>query len=145
MTSIPPFLYHGSAAANIDTFEPRKRYTPGNEKNSPESIYATDDPAFAAAHAFPWSSNEGINLYYDADEEKKGQPCVHLEVPGSLYERLNQPVYIYKLDSHSFNWVQEEIVGRTYRSLESVKSLGCQRFSTVVEAVEIFGGKVFKT
>jgi hypothetical protein len=142
--AIPPFLYHGSSTADIDTLEPRKRYTPGNEKGSPEGIYATDDPAFAAAHAFPWASTEGINLYYDEDIEREGRTCVHLEVPASLYERLNQPVCIYKLDSHSFSWVQQEVVGRTYRSLESIKCLSCHRFSTVIEAIETFGGKVFK-
>ena len=47
--AVSAYLYHGTSVTNIDVLEPRKRYTPGNEKNSPECIYATDDPAFAAA------------------------------------------------------------------------------------------------
>lgn len=140
---ISPFLYHGSLTADINTLEPRLRYIPGNEESSPESIYATDDPAFAAAHSFPWSSDEGINLYYDEDIENERKPCVCLEIPAALFERLHQPVYIYKLESHNFSWIQEDVVGRTFRSFESVKCLSCQHFSTVVEAIQAFGGKVF--
>lgn len=136
----PTYLYHGSITPNIDTLMPRKRYIPDNEKNTPECIYATDDPGFAAAHAFPWSSNEGIDLYYDEDEAKVAR--VHLEVPAKLFARLNQPVYIYKVNSSSFYWIKEDVLGKTYRSLERVKCLGCQRFSTVLEAIQTFGGKV---
>lgn len=133
-------LYHGSITGNIATLEPRKRYVPGNEKNSPECIYATDDPAFAAAHAFPWTSSEGIDLYYYTEDE--GVERVYLEIPITLCERLNRPVFIYTLNSKNFTWVQEEVVGRTYRSLEAVQCLSSQRFDTVKEAVETLGGKV---
>lgn len=139
---IPATLYHGSITENINRLEPRQRFTPGNEQNAPEAIYATDDPAFAAAHAFPWASTEGINLYYDEDELNEGRPCVHIEVPSALFERLNQPVTLYTLGSKTFSWVEEEVVGRTYRSLEAVQTLGAQRFNTVTEAIETYGGKV---
>lgn len=140
--NIPSFLYHGSSTPGIEILEPRKRYTPGYEQNSPEGIYASDDPAFAAAHAWEWSSNEGILLYYEEDETQEGFTYVHLEVPSNIYERLNQTIYIYTLDSRSFTWLKDDVVGRSFRSLESVKCLSCQHFSTVVEAVETFGGKV---
>lgn len=59
------FFYHGSSTDGINRLEPRLRYTPGEELDSPASIYASDLPAFAAAHSFPWSSDEGIDLYQD--------------------------------------------------------------------------------
>lgn len=141
---IPDALYHGSTTSNITILEPRRRFTPGNEENAPEAIYATDDPAFAAAHAFPWASIEGINLYYDEDETREGISCVHFEVPAALFERLNQPVTIYTLGSKTFTWVKEEVVGRTYRSLDAVAILSSQHFNTVTEAIEIFGGKIIR-
>lgn len=112
--------------------------------NAPRAIYATDDLAFAAAHAFPWSSKEGIDLYYDVDESKGGPPFLHLEVPANLFARLNQPVYIYKLESKNFTWIKEDVAGKSYRSLEPAKCLSVQRFDTALNAIETFGGKVIK-
>ena len=43
-----PF-YHGSLTDGIECLEPRLRYTPGEETDSPRSVYASDLAAFAAA------------------------------------------------------------------------------------------------
>ena len=59
----PPFVYHGSSV-EITELEPRERFTPAEGVGS--RVYASDLPAFAAAHAFPWHSGEGIEL--DIDE-----------------------------------------------------------------------------
>ena len=59
------FLYHGSSTADITTFIPHIRSTPIVHKDNPKpAIYATDDKAYAAAHAFLWSSDEGFDTYY---------------------------------------------------------------------------------
>lgn len=133
------YLYHGSTNSGIEVLEPRKRYVPAHDEDSPACIYATPDPAFAAAHAFPWSSSEGIDLYYD---DVDGTSRVFLEVPSTVFSRLNQPISIYTLNSQGFVWVKEEVVGKTYRSIASVKSLAEQRFDTVIDAVQYFGGVV---
>lgn len=94
--------------------------------------------------AFPWSK-EAVVLSYETDAENTGNVCLHLGISETLYKRLNdQQVYIYRLKPDTFRWIQGEAVGRTYRSLESVKCLGCQHFSTIIEAIEILGGRVFK-
>jgi|688.fasta_scaffold13350_5 hypothetical protein len=137
---IEGFLYHGSDTPGIVQLDPRQRFTPGNEKEVPASVYATSDPAFAAAHAFPWSSSEGIDLYYG--ENENGEKKVCLEVPKVIFERLNKPVSIYTLDGKGFTWLKEELSGKTYISLCSVKCIQELRFNSAKEAIEFFGGKV---
>lgn len=134
-------LYHGSQTDNIETLEPRKRYTPGEITNSPSAIYASDDPAFAAAHAFPWSSSEGIELYYDRDEEDLPEHVV-LEVPKSLEARLNEPIFIYQVPLEDFELLDIPPHSHNYRALEPVPCLTKQRFETVAEAITSFGGTV---
>jgi hypothetical protein len=56
----PPILYHGTITPNIELFKPRKRYTPSSD--SGPRVYASGNPAFAAAHSFPWHSGEGVRL-----------------------------------------------------------------------------------
>lgn len=133
-------LYHGSINAGINVLEPKKRFTPGNETDSPEAIYASDDPAFAAAHGFPWSSTEGVDLYYDKDEN--GRKCVHLEVPQSILSRLIQGISVYTVKCEGFKRVDADVAGKSFRSLMATKCLAEKRFKTVIEAVEYFGGKV---
>ena len=55
------YLYHGSTTQNIKRLEPRIRYTPAG-KIDYSAIYASPLAAYAAAHSFPWSSNEGVDL-----------------------------------------------------------------------------------
>ncbi len=130
----PALLFHGTITPNLQEFEPRKRYTPQGA-DVPPRIYATGNPAFAAAHSFPWSSDEGVELYV-----KNGK--VLLLVPERLKARLNQEVTIYSFDSNNFNFTKEETFGETYHTEEKAKSQGMQSFNSVTEAVEYFGGVV---
>ena len=130
----PPFLYHGSITPNIESLEPRKRYTPGGQ-NVPERIYAGDLPAFAAAHSFPWGSNEGFDLSVENGK-------VIFRVPANFKNRLMQKVYLYKVASNKFEWTSGEGTGHTYHSEEATKPDEIQEFDTVQEAIEHFGGEV---
>ena len=130
----PEFLYHGSNVPNIETIEPRKRYTPGGQ-NVPERIYAGDLPAFAAAHSFPWGSNEGFDL---STENGK----VIFRVPNKFKDRLMQKVYLYKVSSDKFEWTTGEGAGHTYHSQEATKPSDIEEFDSVQEAIEHFGGDV---
>jgi hypothetical protein len=132
----PPFLYHGSTTGNIKNFKPRKRHTPGgpNVEVGPR-IYATDNPAFAAMHAFPWSSDEGIDI-----DEREGK--LILLIPTHLKERLNQEVFIYKINSDTFILTEEEKTGNTYHTESSVMPESVEKFSSVAEAIQHHGGAV---
>ncbi len=131
----PVTLFHGTQTDNIQTLEPRKRFVPGNDTVTPSAIYATDDPAYASAHAFPWVTAEGVDLYF---EENK----VVLEVPKNLEERLNKPIFIYEVAGTTFEAVTSDSLGHNFRSVQSVKCLSKRRFETVIEAVATFGGRV---
>lgn len=133
MTSIT--LYHGSQTDNITTLEPRKRFIPGNDTAPPAAIYASDHPAYAAAHAFPWATAEGVNLYFDRQQ-------VMLEIPKSLEERLNRPIFIYTVPANTFEPVASDAVGHNFRSVKPVTCLAKRRFETVIDAVTTFGGTV---
>ncbi len=128
-------LFHGSQTDNIDIFEPRQRYVPGNDKAPRPAIYATDDPAYASAHAFPWATAEGVDLHFENNR-------VVLMVPKALEERLNKPIFIYTLPGDTFQPVTEDPIGHNFRSTERVKYLAKTRFETVFEAVTSFGGTV---
>lgn len=127
-------LYHGSLTDSIEILEPNLRYTPGEEENSPAGIYASNDPAFAAAHAFPWSSDEGVDLYYDEEG-------LVLAVPPKLFCRLFNPVFIYEVPADTFELLQIPPQGRNYRSVEPVKCLSKMRFDNVIVAIQHYGGK----
>ena len=129
----PAFVYHGSITPNIQEFEPRERYKP--QEGVGARIYATDLPAFAAAHSFPWHSAEGFDL--SLVEEK-----VVFTVPNVHKDRLNALVYIYKLPSDTFNWTAEEKTGHTFDSREQVKPISIENFNSVTEAIQHFGGEV---
>lgn len=131
----PTFFYHGSATDGIECLEPKLRYTPGNELASPPSVYASDLPAFAAAHSFPWSSSEGIQLYVEGT-------TVIMEISTKIYERLQRKVYIYTVDSSLFSRVESELTGHTFRATIPVECLEKQSFQSVVEAIEYYGGQV---
>jgi hypothetical protein len=128
-------LYHGTQIDNIEHLEPRLRYTPGKESSSPPGIYASDLPAFAAAHSFPWSSDEGIDLYV-------AESTVVMEIPRSLLPRLQAKIYIYTVDSHPFSRVEQESTGHTFRATVPVDCLEKIGFENVVDAIEYYGGQV---
>ncbi|MBL7045870.1 MAG: hypothetical protein ISR99_02480 [Parcubacteria group bacterium] len=130
----PDSLYHGTNDGGIESFEPRKRYTP-NGFDVPPRVYATANPAFAAAHSFPWMSSEGVDLSIDDGN-------VLLSVPEHIKHRLDQEVFIYKLSSDSFENTSEEATGETFHSEEKVQPQEVIKFGSVTEAVEHFGGKV---
>jgi len=130
----PEFVYHGSVTGGIDTFEPRKRYVPGGA-DVPPRVYATINPAFAAAHSFPWSSDEGIDLKIEGQK-------VFLCIPVQYKERLNQQVFIYKIKGSSFVQTLEELTGETWHTEESVTPEEVQQFNSVTEALEYYGGTV---
>ena len=134
-------LFHGSQTDNIQKLEPRRRYTPGQEENSPSSIYATDNPAYAAAHSFPWSSDEGANLYFEYEERTRRESVV-LKVPKKIQARMQFPVYIYTVKSDGFSPVMSDPCGHNYRSVESVSCIAKQVFENVTEAVMFHGGRV---
>ena len=135
MADTPKFLYHGTVTANIEEFEPRKRFTPGNAENVPPRIYATDRPVFAVMHAFPWSSDEGIDIV-----ERHGK--LYLQVPEQLKKRLDQPIYIYKLNGDSFVLTEEEESGNTYHSEKPKIPESVESFNSVTEAIHHYGGMV---
>ena len=131
---VPKFLYHGTVTGGIKEFEPRKRYTPGIGDSVPR-IYATDKPVFAVMHAFPWSSDDGVDIV-TRDEN------LCLQVPVHLKDRLNQSIFIYKLKGDTFVLTEEEATGNTYHSEVAVIPESVESFNSVFEALEYFGGNV---
>lgn len=135
------YLYHGSTTKGIKLFEPRKRFTPGVlGKNVPPAIYATDDPRYAAAHAFSWSSKEGFDTYYEKNN-------LILEVPKKFQKRLDQKICIYTVPKESFELLKKvEPKGRNYWSLQQVKPLSIKCFNSVRDAFIYYGAiiKIFK-
>lgn len=128
-------FFHGSHTDNIATLEPRYRYVPGGDTAPPPAVYATDIPAYAAAHAFPWSTDEGVDLYL-----LEGR--VMLEVPKSLEGRLKEPIFIYTVPATTFSAVTSDEMGHNFRSTQPVQCIAKQRFESVTEAVTSLGGIV---
>lgn len=123
---------------DLQKLEPRKRYCPGElidrfqgKPNVPPAIYATDDPACAAAHSFDWNTSQGFDLSYEGDR-------IVLVVPEKFKDKLKQKIYIYKIPAKEF----EQFMDRNYWSLKAVKVLGVEVFESVERAVVHFGGKV---
>lgn len=129
----PEFLYHGSVVADLKILEPRKRFTPSEDFRE-AVIYATPVVAYAAAHAFPWSSDEGFDL--------KTDDIIELIVPTSQKERLHTPISVYKVPADSFEHLLEEETGLTWHSSITVPVLEEKKFSSVVQALESLGGVV---
>ncbi len=125
------YMYHGSTTQNIKVLEPRKRYTPAG-KIEYAAIYATPLQAFAVAHGFPWSSEEGIGLDVASD-------IVSISIPSKLRGRLQVPLSIYKVSKDSFEHTKEEESGYTWHSAKSVPVVEEIKFSTVEEAMKVVG------
>lgn len=129
----PPILYHGSTSANITEFKPQRRHVPS--QNVGKRVYATDVAAFAAAHSFPWVTEEGFDLSFQGS-------TVVFTVPTEFKERLNVRVSIYELPSETFEHTTEEGTGHTFHSTVAVKPEFELSFKNVHEAVKHFGGQV---
>ena len=118
--------------------KPFKRFTPGGPELAdkiPPRIYATYNPAYAIAHSFPWSSDDGIDVRVDRD-------VVSVLVPKVKVSVLEQPICIYTLPDDLFVFTPEEKTGLTYHSESEVVSIEHQCFTSVAEAMEMFGGKI---
>lgn len=126
-------LFHGSSTDNITTLEPRTRYVPAGDTASPPSVYATDIPAYASAHAFDWETKDGVDLYLEEGR-------VILIVPKILEERLKKPIFIYTVPAITFTAVTSDSMGHNFRSTEPVKCVAKQRFESVTEAITSLGG-----
>lgn len=131
----PEFLYHGSDVGGIEELEPQKIYVPKGNRRAPPSVYASDKPAFAISHSFEWSSDEGFDVY-----EKRGKMI--LEVPERFRNRLDQEAYLYKVSSENFTIAEDEETGLTWRAVRGVKPINVEKFNSVREAFERFGGKI---
>jgi hypothetical protein len=134
-------LYHGSIVSGLEYLEPRHRYTPGVENNqSPEGVYASDDPSFAAGHAFAWQSSDGILLGYFSDDESAPMT---LQLPVDMRRLLDQSISVYTVEPKDFVVLSDvQPSGRTYRSLEQVKCYEERRFESIWEAFTTYGGQI---
>jgi hypothetical protein len=131
-------LYHGSIVSGLEYLGPRHRYTPGVENQSPEGVYASDDAAFAAAHAFAWQTSDRILLGYFGDET-----TMTLQIPVNLRQWLDQSISVYTVDPKDFMVLSDvQPSGRTYRSLEQVKCFEERQFESVWEAFTTYGGQI---
>lgn len=128
----PEFLYHGSVTPDIHILEPRKRHTP-DARIEFEAIYATSLPAYAAAHAFPWTSDEGIELNIINGK-------VTMIVPDEFKTRLTVPISIYKIASDMFEHTKEEETGYTWHTKQPVEVIEEKKYQSVISAIEELGG-----
>ncbi len=124
-------LYHGSTTQGLQTLEPRKRYTPGGVIEY-SAIYATPIAAYAAAHSFPWSTDEGVGL----DITEKG---VDISIPEKLRERLQVPVSLYKISSENFKHTKEEDTGYTWHAIVPVTVLEEIKYPSAETALKELG------
>lgn len=130
-------LFHASPIL-LDEIAPRKRSTPGAEQADwPELVYASDTPAYAAAHAFPWGSELGIRL------DARGDAPLKMWVPEQHRHRLERPMYLYTVPRGSFLPTAEDESGLTYHSRTAVRALSCTSFASVEAAITHFGGIVY--
>jgi len=63
-------------------------------------------------------------------------------VPQKYKDRLNQKIYIYKLQSDTFELLDIEPKGYNFWSKETVEPIEMQKFNSVTEAMEKLGGKI---
>jgi len=128
------FLYHGSTTQGLATLEPRKRYTPAGKIDF-AMIYASLNPAFAAMHSFPWSSDEGFDIMIDHDQ-------MTLVVPAKQAERLNIPISIYKISADGFQATIEETTGETWHTTKPTSVLEETKYTSVKDALQTFGATI---
>lgn len=129
-------IYHGTIKKNLEKIKPFKRYTPGGESladSIPARIYATYMPAYAVAHSFPWSSDDGVDIVLEGE-------TITLVVPEEKKEILEQEICIYTLPDDSFTLTSEEEMNLTYHSEKEIIPIEVQCFQNVPEAMKKFGG-----
>ncbi len=130
------YLYHGTVRRDLTILTPQTRYTPGDAAladSIPPRIYATYNPAYAVAHSFPWSSDDGVDVEEIDD-------VIHVIVPREKQSVLEQVVCIYTLPDDTFVHTPEEVTGLTYHSDVAVTPISHECFDTVTEALEKYGG-----
>lgn len=98
-------------------------------------MYAGDCPAFAAAHAFPWATEEGFELSVEGDK-------VLFRVPEEFHNRLKVPVHIYKISGEGFSKTAGEGTGHTFHVNHEVAPVSVESFDNVQAAIEHYGGVV---
>ena len=131
-------IYHGTVQKGLDTIKPFKRFTPGGPEAAdaiPPRIYATYKAAFAVAHSFPWSSDDGIDITTENND-------VTIVVPEIRKQVLEQPVCIYTLPDDTFSPTLEEETGLTYHSEQVVTPIESTCYASVTEAMEALGGRI---
>lgn len=131
-------IYHGTIEKDLAVIRPFKRFTPGGAEladKMPPRIYASYNQAYAVAHSFPWSSDDGVDITI-----KDG--VVILMVPHTSQHVLKQEVSIYALPDSDFVFTTEEETGLTYHSTVEVAPLACQCFKSVTAAMDAMGGKI---
>jgi hypothetical protein len=131
-------IYHGTTKEGLDVIKPFKRFTPGGSELAdkiPPRVYATYNPAYAVAHSFPWSSDDGVDIVVEDN-------MVTVVIPESKQQILKQAICVYTLPDDTFTYTSEEETGLTYHSTEEVRPIDCQCFSSVTQAMEAFGGKI---
>ena len=134
----PRLLFHGSGIPDIAVLEPRRIFMPGDvdPEQWPALVYASDLAAFAAAHAFPWDSEDGFQLSVDFHKRVK------MRIPRALSELLRRPVYIYTVMAGNFEPTREELTGHTFHCSQLVPVMTCKAFASVEEAILSYGGAV---
>ncbi len=139
------YMFHGSRTTGLTELLPRRDTHPQSEPDAPAAVYAGIDAAYCAAHAFPGTSLDGVEIGFQSRFEKGNlvNDPVTLSVPATLAEQLQTPVTIYKLPAVSFE-PQPHIspAGFNFRSLSPVPVLEELNFPSVTAAVEAFGGRV---
>jgi len=131
-------VYHGTTKQKLEIIKPFKRYTPGGEDIAgriPPRIYATYNPAYAAAHSFPWSSEDGFDIKVEGSN-------IALVVPRGKAQILEQPICIYTVPDDSFTFTLEEETGLTCHSEFEITPIDCQCFLNVTEALKHYGGAI---
>ncbi len=131
-------IYHGTNKKGLISLIPQKRFTPGDGTNAdsiPPRVYATYNPAFAVAHSFAWSSEDGIDIHIAGDS-------ITIVVPNNKKEVLDQEVCVYTLPDTHFVYTSEEETGLTFHTESEVTPIAAQCFESVSHAMEAFGGKI---
>ncbi len=131
-------IYHGTVQQGLQIIRPFKRFTPGGSELAdqiPCRIYATYNPAYAVAHSFPWSSDDGVDIKVAGDN-------ICVVVPHEKAAVLEQPVCLYTLPDDTFIYTTEEETGLTYHSESEIIAISCQCFVSVTKAMVFFGGKI---
>ena len=128
------FLYHGSPISGLKRLEPHKRFTPAGNIEY-HAVYASSLPLVAAAHSFPWTSDEGVDFVV------KGE-SVMLVVPQEIRDRLLQSVSVYTISAITFRHTAEDVSGYTWDSQEVVDVIEEKKYPSVEAAFADLGGSI---